>query len=64
MQGSQLARGYLSCRIFLSDAESMQALKDEVQEQDTGWVLRMRGLPFGANAENVLEFFKGLEVTR
>jgi len=42
----------------------MQALKDEVQEKDTGWVLRMRGLPFGATAEDVLDFFKGLEVTR
>lgn len=39
-------------------------MKDEVKEQDTGWVLRMRGLPFGANAEDVLEFFKGLEITR
>lgn len=42
----------------------MEALKEEVQEQDTGWVVRMRGLPFAANAEDVLEFFDGLEVLR
>lgn len=52
------------CRIFLTDADSLQALKDEVQEQDTGWVVRLRGLPFSATAEDVLAFFSGLEVMR
>ena len=41
---------------------SMQAIKEEIQEQVTGWVVRLRGLPFTANAEDVLEFFDGLEV--
>ena len=52
------------CRIFLTDAESLQALKDEVQEQDTGWVVRLRGLPFAATSDDVLAFFSGLEVLR
>lgn len=54
----------LLCRIFVTDADSLQALKNEVQEQDTGWVVRLRGLPFAATPEDVLAFFSGLEVLR
>lgn len=35
-----------------------------MQEQDTGWVVRLRGLPFAATAEDVLAFFNGLEILR
>ena len=50
------------CRIFTTDAESMDALRGEIEEHDTGWVVRLRGLPFSASADEVLEFFDGLEV--
>ncbi|CAL8467151.1 g6687 [Coccomyxa elongata] len=29
-----------------------------------GWVLRMRGLPYSANAEDVIHFFEGIEIQR
>lgn len=46
----------------MTDADSMKALKGEVEEHDTGWVVRLRGLPFNATAEDVQEFFAGLDV--
>ena len=40
----------------------MDALRGEIEEHDTGWVVRLRGLPFSASADEVLDFFDGLEV--
>lgn len=40
----------------------MKGLRGEVEEHDTGWVVRLRGLPFTATAGEVLHFFSGLEV--
>ena len=53
----------LYCRIFFAEATSMADLKEVIREQDKGWVVRLRGLPFKATQEDVLDFFGGIEVT-
>ena len=47
-----------------ADVEAMKAMEEAHEGPRPGWVLRMRGLPFSASAEDVLQFFEGIEVLR